>query len=487
MGALQRQFDLRYPRVMIALACALALSPCVIGQTPPSENAPQSDTPLDQKQAAIRDRVQRLENRMLELSRMLAEREPTKSERLRDGLSLAGKQRVRERVETLITLLKSERFSDAEAVETKLLTDLDALLKLLNSSLNELDRRRQERERLEQKKRAIRRLMEEQTQNLYRTQHLDQQMQREAGDEATAPSRDIADQLGELEQAQRATRRKLNDLQKTPDDPMSPNPDAGRQPLERAAENMRGAADRLGDMSPQQSGEQQKKALENMQEALDDLDDALRQVRREEMEQTLSAIEVRLRRMLTRERDVSVTVAALAEREPQAWTRSDEARLSEAAEIQAQVGEDCRAALRIVVDEGSTVIVPELLRQMAADMEFAGKQLAASDVSAPTRDTLADVVALLEEMLAAIESKQDEMSKAKPQQQQPQNGGQQPQPLLPGSAELKLLRSSQLRLNERTLELRDATARAAAQASAARLSQRQARLSKLARQMNERK
>jgi hypothetical protein len=127
------------------------------------------------------------------------------------------------------------------------------------------------------------------------------------------------------------------------------------------------------------------------------------------------------------------------------------------------------------------------MRQMAGDMTEVAARLDHADTSPATRRALTDIIALLEEMLQAVEQKRAE--DARLEQQGGQQSSDQPRPLLPGSAELKLLRSSQQRLNERTLELTQSpdALNQEQTATAQRLSQRQRRLADLARRMNERK
>ncbi|RMF78355.1 MAG: hypothetical protein D6744_10200, partial [Planctomycetota bacterium] len=77
--------------------------------------------PLQERQAALRARVSRLENRMVELARILAETEPAKAERLRDTLDLAGELRVREQLEAIVELLNAGKTSEAGAAQEALL------------------------------------------------------------------------------------------------------------------------------------------------------------------------------------------------------------------------------------------------------------------------------------------------------------------------------------------------------------------------------
>jgi hypothetical protein len=480
------------PRISPAALLALLATLCAAASSARAQTASNAaseaadatpDSSLSERQHAVRDRLQRLESSMLKLSRLLAETEPAKAERLRDALEYLGSHRLKAQLQELGRLLETEQFSEAEHGQELLLTDLDALLTLLTSSLNEVERRREERQRLEAIKKAVRELVDQQTQIFYRTQHAEQRV----GDAEEVLPADVADALRQLEQLQRDAQRRAGELQRDMQDPADqPRQTPGEPQIGRAAEHMQRAADALGESRPGAAQQDQQSALEQLQQALDELDDALRQVRREESEETLAALEARFRSMLTREQRVLAAVQALDQTGADQWTRADRLQLAEAVETQQGVRDDCAATLRILIDEGTTVIVPELLRQVGVDMADVAAALERLDTSRETQRVLSDIIALLEEVLDAIERKREQDARLA------KEGGQQPgegtRPLLPGSAELKLLRSSQLRLNERTVEL--AVASTASDDKQAehmeRLSQRQRRLAELARRMNER-
>jgi hypothetical protein len=264
-------------------------------------------------------------------------------------------------------------------------------------------------------------------------------------------------------------------------------PTPGGQQVGKAAEQMKNAADRLGEEQPQEAQQQQQQAIEQLQEALDELDDALRQLRKEEMEETLTALEQRFRSMLAREESIREVVVVLHAIAPDARSRAQVRQIEESAGVQRQVTEDCEATLRILVDEGTTVILPELVRQLATDMGAVTTRLEQSEVSPATLTAIDDIIAALKEILEVIEQKKEEMQQSDEQGEgSPQNANE---PLVPGSAELKLLRSSQMRINRRTDELQKSvtgspTAEVQGQFDA--LAERQRQLAELARRMNER-
>jgi len=466
------------------VCCACSTETRAQATAEPPAGTQRAASSLEQRQQVIRDRVQQLESRMLKLSHLLAESEPAKAERLRDALELVGSRRIDAGVRDAAQLLATGRLSEAEQQQEVLLADLDALLTLLTSSLSDVERRRAERERLEALKRDIRALLDDQLQLLYRTQRLEPPAA--AGERDTGRTDEVAELFGQLEQLQRLAQRRAADLHRQMQPPGAQDPPPpGTQQVGAAAREMQQAADRLGQRQPAEAGQSEQDALQQLQAALDELDDALRQVRREESEETLTALGVRLRNMLTREQQVRASVATLDSKGSPNWTRVDQLTLAESAELQQGVTDGCQATLRIVLDEGSTVIVPELMRQMASDMAEVAARLQRADTSPGTLGVLDDIIALLQEFLDAIEQKRQADARREQEGQAPPQG---PQPLLPGSAELKLLRSAQLRLNGRTRDIQVSAPQTDDERSRTleRLSRRQRYLADLARRMNER-
>ena len=463
--------------------------------------------PLHERQDALRARVARLENRMLELAKILAESEPAKAERLRDTLDLTGELRIREQLDSIVALLRENHSSAAGAAQAAAIEDLRAVLELLTSSLNELDRLREERARLEDLKRAVRVLLDEQLDALYRTQHARQQTERDPGEPGdpsaqTGPpklgapesssGRDVRQLMERLEEMQREVHRRAMEVEKSMQQRREGDaPMPGAKPMQQARQSMQGAAEQFGRQDAEAGEEQQRAALDNLQETLDELDDALRQVRQEEREETLAALETRLRSLLSQERRVRDAVEELAAQPAEAWTRLQELRLSETSELHADVIEQAGATLRILRDEGTTVIIPELFAQMIEDMAQVAGLLQAPDLSAPTRALLDEIISQLQEIVDAVKEQRDQDAEAGDQPPGAQQGDQA-RPLLPPSAELKLMRAMQVRLNDRSVALADeiegepGAAADEARDAFGRTAERQLRLAEQARAMNER-
>ncbi len=220
--------------------------------------------------------------------------------------------------------------------------------------------------------------------------------------------------------------------------------------LEAAERRMRQARERLESANRGAAREEQQRAIEELEQARAELQEILRQVREEEVERLLVRIEARVRDMLRIQREVLSSTRRLAE-DPR--PAADRARQLESARIgreQATVSEAAARALTLVRDDGSAVAVPQALEQVRDDADQSAARLSRGDVGSATVAIEEDIVAGLEELLAALERARRDPEAA----QQSGAGGRPPapgdQPLVDALAELKMLRSLQLRVNTRT-------------------------------------
>jgi len=136
-------------------------------------------------------------------------------------------------------------------------------------------------------------------------------------------------------------------------------------------------------------------------------------------------------------------------------------------------------ALELLKEDGSTAVFPRVVQAMAEDMYFASDRLAAAKLGIATRQIQEGIVQTLKDLLAAIE------------QQSGGGGGDGggsgsggSGPLVPGSAELKLLRSMQMRVNRQTEAIGNADR--PEPTSLKKLSDRQLDISDMAKEMHER-
>lgn len=214
---------------------------------------------------------------------------------------------------------------------------------------------------------------------------------------------------------------------------------------------MREASERLEEARRTEAREEQERAIEELETARAELEEILRQVREEEVERLLVQLETRIRLMLRSERQILTTAERLAD----ASAMSDRERALEAARIgreQDGVSDEAGRAVQLVRDDGSAVAILQAIEQVRDDSEQAAGRFRRGDTSPVTLGLAADIVAGLEELLAAVEVSQRQ---EEDRPQQPPPGGGRPaepgeRPLVDQLAELKMLRSLQVRINDRT-------------------------------------
>jgi hypothetical protein len=231
-----------------------------------------------------------------------------------------------------------------------------------------------------------------------------------------------------------------------------------KPPAERASERLRDAQKKMEDAQKKLEDSERKGAAEQQREALKDLEQAkaelervLRQLREEELERTLAQLTARFRKMLqlqieVHEGTVQLDQVPVAERD-----HDDEIEAARLSRSETQIVSEADRALLLLHEEGSSVAFPEAVEQMRSDMRQIAKRLGEVKVDAITQGLEEDVIAALEETIATLDKaiKDLEKKKTPPGQQRPAGEPAEP-PLVDKLAELKMIRSLQMRINLRT-------------------------------------
>jgi hypothetical protein len=233
--------------------------------------------------------------------------------------------------------------------------------------------------------------------------------------------------------------------------PKSPEQQAEQQ-LEQAIERMRDAEKELERSKREDAIEQQQKAEENLRAAIDSLEKILRQLREEEMQRELARLESRLRKMAQMQGKVLddtklLEAIPVSQRDRQAEVRSGNLAFEEK-----KIVMEADRAMLLLREEGSSVAFPEVVAQIRGDMQTVSERLAATKLDAVTIGIQEDILAALEEMIAALQKAQRDLEKQKQEQQQQQQQQQQAgeQPLVEQLAELKLIRTMETRIMSTT-------------------------------------
>jgi hypothetical protein len=231
-----------------------------------------------------------------------------------------------------------------------------------------------------------------------------------------------------------------------------------QDPADRAAERLRAAQQQMEDALKKIAESERKGAADEQIEAIKDLERAkaeleriLRQLREEEMERTLTQLAARFRKMLELQMAVYEGTVRV-DRVPEAdRDHDDEIEAARLGRNESKIVHEADKTLLVLHEDGSSAAFPEAIEQMRDDMRQVADRLAAVKVGTVTQELEKDIMAALEETIAAIEKAAKDLEKKRtPPGQQPAAGQPPEPPLVDKLAELKMIRSLQMRINLRT-------------------------------------
>jgi hypothetical protein len=271
---------------------------------------------------------------------------------------------------------------------------------------------------------------------------------------------------GDQEQNQEQSKEQSKDQgkegsegQKSEDRKPKTKEEQARQRVERARERMQKAEKELRDNKRKEAIEEQQKAEDELQQAIAELEKILKQLREEEIERTLVDLETRLKRMSEWERGIREQTQKLAELTGEDRDRQLDIQANKLSTEQLKVAMEGQRAMLLLKDEGSSQAFPEALEQVISDAQMVVKRLNGADVSAGTIAIEDEILGALDEMLQSLQEVQKKREEEKQNQQQgggqSPGGGEQEEPLVGKIAELRLIKTLQLRVNRRTDRLAD--------------------------------
>jgi paraquat-inducible protein B len=209
---------------------------------------------------------------------------------------------------------------------------------------------------------------------------------------------------------------------------------------------MKSAADGLRGKDLESAAEDQEKAVEELKKALDEIEQRLAQLREDTLIDKLARLEARFRGMLERQKEVTAATASIHARQEESGklARADRIKLRKLAAEESALAEEAYQTIDILVEDGTSVVFPRVVTNLQEDLQLIAKFLTEQQTGEYTQTLQQEAEVTLQELIDAL---QRNLKKKK-------GGGGgacdcEP-PLLPGSAELKLLRSMQVRVNRRT-------------------------------------
>jgi hypothetical protein len=211
------------------------------------------------------------------------------------------------------------------------------------------------------------------------------------------------------------------------------------------------AEDNLRKDNRKDAPEDEQAALDKLNQAKKALEDLLRQLREEEIERLLARLEARCILMLKMQiavRDDTAALDKVIKDNPNSQpTRADQQASNVLSDREEEIVKEARAGLALLEAEGSAVAFAEVFSQVKGDMELVAVRLRKTDTGVVTVTIEDQIIDTLKEMIEALK-------KARSDKQSKGGGGgggmQQPDRLLNLLAELKMIRSMQKRVNQRT-------------------------------------
>lgn len=225
----------------------------------------------------------------------------------------------------------------------------------------------------------------------------------------------------------------------------------GQQGVEGAKGAMQRAERNLRGKSANRANKDQKEAIERLEKAKEELEEILRQLREEEQLMLLEALERRFTRMRDQQSRIFKETLSLnlrmkdAEKPPRAVV--DKAQ--QLGDGEAELSAEAEKVLEILSEEGTTVVIPDVIRDMKRDLDGLAARLRKLDAGDYTQAVQQDIIQTLDELIEVIK---EELNRKQGGGEGNGDGseGDQEENLLPTSAELKMLKSLQLRVNKRT-------------------------------------
>jgi hypothetical protein len=228
----------------------------------------------------------------------------------------------------------------------------------------------------------------------------------------------------------------------------------GRKQVQDAVENQQDAEKNLKRNDKKQASANQDDAIKNLEDVRKEIERRLRQLREEEQLRKLANLEARCRQMLAMQIEVYEGTkrvhGTIQANEGQKPTRNEDLKAGELSAREGVIIGEANKALQLLEEDGTAVAVPQVLEQCRDDMKAVQARLFRTDVGTFTQQVEEEIIAALKEVIESLKRQQQQL---KDQQNSPPPPPGQPPPdrLINILAELRMLRSLQVRVNQRTI------------------------------------
>lgn len=254
------------------------------------------------------------------------------------------------------------------------------------------------------------------------------------------------------EQTQHATDTLSKDMEKSeqPDENGESQAAPGKKRVQQAVPKQRAAAGQLKEFKP--AKQKQQDAKDDLEAAKKELDEALAQLRQQLSDEVLRALEERFTAMLARQRELSTETKTLDATRKNVLTANGQLpsalgnRILAVADGEGDLEVEASDARKLLEEDGTTAVFPPMVDALKEELQGVVRRCRGKETDAPVQAGQREVEDILELLINALRREIERRD----------GGGQcncngQP-PLVPVSAELKVLRYLQERVNKATKE-----------------------------------
>ncbi len=270
----------------------------------------------------------------------------------------------------------------------------------------------------------------------------------EAFDEMAKKQDKAADKTASLEEdMKKAGEKSDGDSKSGSSSSKSGGKQPGQKQIQQAQKNMKQASGDLRLQDPEGAARQQKEATRQLKKALEEIEERLAQLREETQEEKLARLEARFVEMLARQEVASKETKVLNEKKESGGRlrRADRLAMAQLAVEEQELAEMAQQAFDILIEDGTSVVFPSIVEGLRDDLLRVGEMIEEQQTGEYTQYLQSEVETTLNELIDALRKRQKESKSGGGG-----GGGNCEPPLLPNSAELKLLRAAQMRVNRRT-------------------------------------
>ncbi len=238
-----------------------------------------------------------------------------------------------------------------------------------------------------------------------------------------------------------------------PGQPGQPKPAPGAKEIQQAVPPQQQAEKELDKNKRTEAGQKQDEAIAKLAEAIKELEKRLKQLREEEMKKLLANVEARCNKMRQMQIDVyeatkSIDKAIIARNGVK--ETSDQQKAQTQGDKEKEIIAEADRALKLLESEGSAVAFATVLEEVRQDMIAVQRRLAQTYVDKGTQSIEEDIIAMLKDMIDALKKAQQDLAKPKPSDSKPSDSKPPDKKLIDLLAELKLIRTLQVSINNRT-------------------------------------